>query len=174
MFGSTSAGSTVTLVSNPGKYNFQPLASHGKSIELTASIRMVEFSGTERWPAGAYIGFYQGVNHDNSIQVFVLRENATDNFLKLSYRLLERGHEIDSVLLGSVPLNSPVEVSLMFSGGQAEFSVNSGPPLKLRTSLMKVVPYISVSSGAAIFNTSVNASFLRDSGYQSRLNSSGN
>jgi hypothetical protein len=147
-------GAPLSLSAETGKFNAKTLGPHTVKTVITATIQLTGFRGTQVWPAGAYVGFYEGEDRNNSIQFVLMRNTDTDSQLATGYRILKDGKERTIQFIEWVPLEAHAKVKLSFDNGLVLLQVGNGNPIKIKTSLRKVAPYASVSSGSANFDIS--------------------
>jgi hypothetical protein len=153
LIGSTTVwADIINLSARPREFNAKTLGPSGSHGRISGSLRILEFKGGKGWPAAAYIGFHQGLNRNESIQFLLIRIRETDTYLVAGYRLIEAGKEAKVEALANLPLHSSVRVSLSFESGLVTLQMNDKAPVRVRTSLSEVSPYVSVSSGTAEFN----------------------
>jgi hypothetical protein len=145
-------GAPLSLSAEPGQFNAKTLGPHAGKTAITATIRLTDFRGTKAWPAGAYVGFHEGEDRNNSVQFILMRNSDTDPQLATGYRILKNGKEQTIQFLAWAPLEATANVKLSFDNGVVVIQVGNGDPIKIHSSLRKVAPYASVSSGAAKFD----------------------
>jgi hypothetical protein len=143
----------LSLSAYPGEFNVKTLGPPSSQASLSVALRIVKFNNTKEWPAAAYAGFYQGQNRDNSVQFLIIRNKETDTNIVAGYRVIENGREVKVESIETFPLKSTAHVSLTFDSGLVTVKLAGSQPVNIRTSLSKVSPYVSVSSGTADFNT---------------------
>jgi hypothetical protein len=144
-------GATLSLSAEPGKYNAKTLGPHTVRTMITATIQLTGFRGIKAWPAGAYVGFHEGEDRNNSIQFVLMRNTDTDPQLATGYRILHDGKEFAVRFIKWAPLEAYTKVELSFDNGLVVLRVGNSDPIKIKTLLRKVAPYASVSSGSANF-----------------------
>ena len=142
---------TISLSAPPGEFNVNTIGEISSSGTLSGSLRIVSFNGTASWPTGAYVGFYQGPNRNQSVQFLVMRNREKDPYLVAGYRVVEDGRETKVESLAKIPLQAPVRLILHFRDGLFSLTLNDAPAITVRTPFKQVAPYVSVSSGSAEF-----------------------
>ena len=145
-------GNTISIASTPGHFQAKTLGQAHVKQQFEATFQLTEFRGTSAWPAGAYIGFHEGVNRDNSFQFLLVRNNPSDAQLALGYRVVKDGKEQSAKFIKWVPLDAKVRVMLSINRGLVSMRIGDAPPIQIPTSLNQVAPYTSVSSGTANFD----------------------
>jgi hypothetical protein len=140
-----------TLIAEPGKFNASTLSAHAPRHEVTGTLRVLSFNGTEAWPTAAYLGIQEGPNRNRSVQVLAIRNRASDEFLVVGYRMIVDGREVKVDSIENVALGAIVRVGIVFRNGIATIRVNGGPPIEIKTPFREVASYVSVSSGHAEF-----------------------
>jgi len=113
---------------------------------------MIQFNGADEWPPAAYVGFQQGSDRKESVQLVVIRNKDTDSYLVAGYRVIEGGKEAKVESLANLALQSWVTFSLSFDKGVVTLVVNDRSPVTIRARFIEAAPYVSVSSGTAEFN----------------------
>ena len=151
IIGARAVPRTLSLRAEPEHFNAKTLEAAADSVVLRASMRIRSFAGTDRWPTAAYTGVHQGPDRNESVQVLVIRNRASDGFLVLGWRLVVGGKEVHVQSVENVPLDAWVQVSLTFASGLANVRVNGSAPTQIATPFRRVSPYVSVSSGEAEF-----------------------
>jgi hypothetical protein len=149
-----SLANTISIASAPGSFQAKTLGQPKSVQHLEATFQLTEFRGTSAWPAGAYIGFHEGVNRDNSFQFMLMRNTQSDAQLAVGYRLVKDGKEQSSQFIQWVPLDAQVHLKLSIKQGLVTMQVGNAAPVKIPTALKSVSPYTSVSSGTATFDVS--------------------
>jgi hypothetical protein len=149
-----SLGDTISIASAPGSFQAKTLGQPKSVQHLAATLQLTEFRGTSAWPAGAYIGFHEGVNRDNSFQFLLVRNKPADSQLALGYRVVKDGKEQSSQFIQWMPLDAQVHLKLSIKQGLVTMQVGDAAPVKIPTALKAVSPYTSVSSGTASFDVS--------------------
>lgn len=144
-------GATLSLSAGPGKFDAKTLGPHTVKTMITATIQLTEFRGAKAWPAGAYVGFHEGNDRDNSIQFVFMRNTDVDPQLATGYRILQDGKERAVQFIEWVPLEAHAKVTLSFDNGIVVLQAGNSDPIKVKTLLRKAAPYVSVSSGSANF-----------------------
>jgi hypothetical protein len=147
-------GAPLSLSAESGKFNAKTFGAHAAETAFTATVKLTAFRGTKAWPSGAYVGFHEGEDRNNSIQFVLMRNADTDSQLATGYRILKDGKEQTVQFIGWVPLEAQAKVTLLFDNGLVMLHVGNSPVIKIKTSLRKVAPYASVSSGSANFDVS--------------------
>lgn len=142
----------ISLSAHPGEFNVKTLGPASSQSSLSVTLRLVEFKNSKEWPTAAYAGFYQGLDRDNSVQFVLIRNKATDTYIVAGYRVIENGQEVKVESITTLPIESTAKVSLGFKDGLTTIKLNGKEATSIRTSLTKVSPYVSVSSGTAEFN----------------------
>jgi hypothetical protein len=142
----------ISLSAHPGEFNVKTLGPASSRSSLSVSLHLVEFKNTQEWPTAAYAGFFQGQNRDNSVQFVLIRNKVTDAYIVAGYRVIENGREAKVKSITTLPLESTVNVFLGFKDGVTTIKLDGKHTAFVRTSLKKVSPYVSVSSGTAEFN----------------------
>lgn len=150
-FGARAVPRTLSLRAEPGHFNAETLQAAAESVVLKGSMRIRSFAGTDSWPTAAYIGVHQGPNRNESVQVLVIRNRASDQYLVIGWRLVVGGKEVHVHSIENVPLTAQVQVSIAFANGVATIRANGSAPTEVPTPFRKVAPYVSVSSGEAEF-----------------------
>lgn len=134
-----------------GEFNVKTIGEVSSSSAISGTLRIVGFNGTASWPPGAYIGFYQGPNRNQSVQFLVMRNREKDSHLVAGYRIVEDGRETKVESLTQVPLKATLRVILQFRDGIFSLVLDDAPAITVRTPFKEVAPYVSVSSGSAEF-----------------------
>lgn len=147
----TAAPKSLTLAAGPGKFNANTLRAAGSTVEINGTMRIVAYAGTKAWPTAAHIGIHQGPNRNHSVQVLVIRNAASDQYLVVGYRLVIDGKEAKVESIENVAIGATVRVGLTFKRGLATIRVNSNAPIEISTPFQEVAPYVSVSSGESEF-----------------------
>lgn len=147
-------GATISLSAEPGKFNAKTLGPHTAKATITATVHITEFRGAKAWPAGAYVGFHEGEDRNNSIQFVLMRNTDTDTQLAIGYRVVKDGKEQTVQFIEWAPLEARVKVKLSIEKGIVILRLGEGEPIKIKTSLQKVAPYASASSSSARFDVS--------------------
>jgi hypothetical protein len=142
---------TFTLVANPGEFKPKTLRAPADSVVVNGTFKFLAFTGTNAWPAAAYVGVHQGPNRNNSVQVLAIRNREVDDYLVVGYRLVIDGKEAKVQSIENVPIAAPVRVAITFKKGVTTISVNGRPTIDVDTPFAMVSPYASVSSGKAVF-----------------------
>ena len=142
----------LTLSASAGYYDAKTLGPSAQAAKLTASVRLVSFNGAQGWPPAAYVGFFHGPNRDQSVQFLVIRNRDSDGYLVAGYRVIEGGKEAEVQSLANLPLDATARVSMSFKSGEVTLRLNDRASLRISTSIAEAAPYISVSSGSAVFD----------------------
>ena len=142
----------LSLSAAPGEFDAKTLGAHTVKTAITATIQLTKFRGTKAWPAGAYFGFHEGEDRKNSFQFVLMRNTNADSRLITGYRILKDGKEQTAQVIERVPLDVHAKIKLSFDNGLVVLQVGKGDPIRIKTSLRKVAPYVSVSSGSANFD----------------------
>ena len=142
---------SFSLSAKPGHFNVKTLGPAVAKGTLSATIRITNFDGGQGWPPAAYVGFHQGTDRNQSVQLLVIRNEETDAYVVAGYRVIENGKEATIESLANLPLKSIVRVRLSFDKGAITLLLNDQSPITLRTPFTQVRPYVSVSSGTAEF-----------------------
>ena len=142
----------VTIEANPGEFNAVNLGNKNQNLSLSVKMKIVKYSSDSKWPPGAYMGFYQGDDRNNSIQFLIIKNNPEDDYVVAGYRLLKSGQVVEVESLANLKLNEVASVKMKISKGVAYIHLEGVDKIKVQTHLSDVRPYISVSSGAAHFN----------------------
>lgn len=141
----------IQLNAKPGEFNAKTIGSASTKANISASLRITKFGSASTWPTAAYIGFHQGTNRDNSVQILIIRNRETDSYVVAGYRIIEGGKEVKVVSLANFPPDAVVRIEASFDKGDVTLKVDEMSPLTFHTKLSSVSPYISVSSGDAVF-----------------------
>lgn len=149
----TTFAEQIHLEAKPGEFNAKTIGSASTRSKISVSLRIAKFAsaGSSSWPTAAYIGFHQGANRDNSVQILVIRNRETDNYVVAGYRIIEGGKEIKAVSVANFDLDAVVRIQASFDKGDVTLKLEEMPIVTFHTQLTSVAPYISVSSGAADF-----------------------
>jgi hypothetical protein len=140
-----------TLSAHPGYYNAKTLGSVASKATVSGSLRIVQFNGGNGWPPGAYVGFHQGPDRDQSVQFVVIRNKESDPYVVAGYRVIEGGKEAKVASLANLPVDSVVRFALVFDKGVVTLQMNDQSPVTVRVPFTEAASYVSVSSGTAEF-----------------------
>lgn len=141
-----------SLTANSGEFEARTLAHPSTTSSISASLRLTAFNASKKWPAAAYVGFHQGENRDNSLQFLILKRHSDDSYVVSGYRVISNGQEVSVNSIENIPLDAKARVNLSFDQGSVTLQTGETEPIRIRTSLTKVSPYVSVSSGTAEFS----------------------
>lgn len=145
------AGYQYLLDAPAGEYRRSDFGEPGEHIKYGLRIKMEGYALGTKWPPGAYTGFYDGVDMNNSVQFLILKHPDKD-LMVAAYRVLKDGEEVRYQKLESVPADEEVFVKIGKAGNKIYIFMDDARPITIKTDLQKVTPYISVSSGKALFS----------------------
>ena len=122
---------------------------------IHAEISLTSFHEETEWHPSIFIGFLEDAKQKNSAKFVLMKAKPQDKFLTYAISSLEHNTQQIYQAIGHVPLADKVIVDISIKNGIVIVSFNNGEPIrfsykdKLKTPLVK--PFISVSSGKAIF-----------------------
>ena len=145
------AAQQYLLEAPAGHYRGVDIGEPGKRNKFGFRIKMQEYALGTKWPPGAYVGFYEGEDRKNSVQ-FMLLKHPEENILLAAYRHFKDGEEIEYKSLSNIESDEEVFVKVAITENKIYILLEGANPVSLRTTLTNAIPYISVSSGSAIFS----------------------
>ena len=147
----TQAGQQYLLDAPAGHYRGVDIGESGKDSKFGIRIKMQSFALGTKWPPGAYVGFYEGVDRKNSVQ-FMLLKHPEEDILLAAYRQLEDGEEIKYKRISNIGSDEEVFVKIGITENTVYILLEGASPVSVKTTLANATPYISVSSGSAMFS----------------------
>ena len=122
---------------------------------IHSEISLTSFHEETEWHPSIFIGFLEDAKQKNSAKFVLMKTKPQDKFLTYAISSLEHNTQQIYQAIGHVPLEDKVIVDISIKNGIVIVSFNNGEPIrfsykdKVKTPLVK--PFISVSSGKAIF-----------------------
>ena len=145
------AAPPIILKAETNQFVIQELDAPASTSRLRIKVKLTDFAGSERWPATAFAGFFQGDSEQNSFQFYLTRARADRSYLAAGYRILKSGQVVARRSLATVGLGGLARVDLDFVGGEVLIRFNRSEQLKVETDMTLTVPFLGVSSGKARF-----------------------
>jgi len=142
----------IVLTAPPGHYDFHDFGDETTQDKATVELKIIEFDPSNEWPTGAYFGFYDAMDRNNSVHFLLMRNKQIDNYCVAGYRIIENGKEVAKKAIAKFEVNDPVTVTIVFDKGNVEIKLGNGQIVTLETKLKSVIPSVSVSSGKAYFD----------------------
>lgn len=146
---SCASAETLLLSAEAGKFQANPIGEPANTVNISTSFKLTDFDGSAGWPPAAYVGFFQGPDRNESFQFLIIRNGGNAPFLTVGYRVIEDGKQKSVASLANIPLDSSASVKLTFNKGIVTVNYGDQAPIMVKTKLIKVAPYVSVSSGTA-------------------------
>jgi hypothetical protein len=148
---------SITLTAEHEAVHVKSLASPQSTNELSAKVKFLKFDGSESSPAAAYVGFYQDLQKESSVQLALVHDRQSPH-LVARYTLIEQGRETQSEQLAIVPADGTIRLFLRFNEGTVMVGMD-GIQRTIQTTFTHVAPYLSVASGTAEFAVQPNRAF---------------
>ncbi len=134
------------ISSEPGKYSRYDVGSVSENSNLSAKLKIINYTEEVKWPSSSYVGFYGEGGAKNSFQSIIIKNHPSDDFLVAGYRLLENGEVVKWNPLKQFSLSSEVNIKLSIAHGIVTIEIEGEFPIVIQTKLKRVTPYVSAAS----------------------------